>query len=187
MNNAPLNVLDAEVQAAMDDELHRQREDLELIASENYVSRAVLEALGTPLTNKYAEGLPGRRYYGGCEHVDRVENLARKRARQLFMVDGCDIGVNVQPHACAQANSAVFLALLEAGDTFLGLDLTTHRDVLLFLVAAPKAREILEKIAEVGKFDEEAGSGVAFQISIEDADGLASQLPTLLHEVEEEL
>jgi glycine hydroxymethyltransferase len=124
MNNAPLCELDLEVQSAMDAELHRQRDDLELIASENYVSRAVLEALGTPLTNKYAEGLPGRRYYGGCEHVDRVENLARKRARQLFMVEGCDIGVNVQPHAGAQANAAVFLALLEAGDTFLGLDLS---------------------------------------------------------------
>jgi glycine hydroxymethyltransferase len=110
--------------AAINAEIKRQQEDLELIASENYVSAAVLEALGSPLTNKYAEGLPGRRYYGGCEHVDVVENLARKRARQLFMVEGCDIGVNVQPHAGAQANQAVYLALLEAGDTILGLDLS---------------------------------------------------------------
>jgi glycine hydroxymethyltransferase len=83
-----------------------------------------MEAMGSPLTNKYAEGLPRRRYYGGCEHVDVVENLARKRARELFMVDGCDIGVNVQPHAGAQANSAVFLSILEPGDTFMGLALS---------------------------------------------------------------
>ncbi len=115
---------DPAVAAALRAELGRQEHDLELIASENYASPAVLEALGTPLTNKYAEGYPGRRYYGGCEHVDTAENIARKRARQLFAVDGCDIGVNVQPHAGAQANSATFLALLEAGDTFLGLDLS---------------------------------------------------------------
>lgn len=115
---------DPEVAAAMDLELQRQEEDLELIASENYASPAVLQAMGSPLTNKYAEGYPRRRYYGGCEHVDVAENLARKRARGLFMVEGCDIGVNVQPHAGAQANSAVFLALMEPGDTFLGLDLS---------------------------------------------------------------
>ncbi|MEC7946158.1 MAG: serine hydroxymethyltransferase, partial [Myxococcota bacterium] len=80
--------------------------------------------MGSALTNKYAEGYPRRRYYGGCEHVDVVENLARKRARALFMQEGCDIGVNVQPHAGAQANSAAFLALMEPGDTFLGLDLS---------------------------------------------------------------
>ena len=101
-----------------------QQDDFEAIASENYVSRAVLDALGSPLTNKYAEGLPNRRYYGGCEHVDEVENIARRRARELFMVEGCDIGVNVQPHAGAQANQAVFLYALEAGDTILGLDLS---------------------------------------------------------------
>jgi len=115
---------DPEISEAINSELSRQRDDLELIASENYTSLAVLQAMGSPLTNKYAEGLPGRRYYGGCEHVDTVENIARKRARNLFMVEGCDIGVNVQPHAGAQANSAVFLAALEAGDTFLGLDLS---------------------------------------------------------------
>ena len=115
---------DPEVAAAMELELQRQEHDLELIASENYASAAVIQALGSPLTNKYAEGYPGRRYYGGCEHVDVAENLARKRARDLFMVEGCDIGVNVQPHAGAQANSAAFLALMDPGDTFLGLSLS---------------------------------------------------------------
>ena len=119
-----LAIQDPAAAAAISDEVKRQQDDLELIASENYVSRAVLEALGSPLTNKYAEGLPNRRYYGGCEHVDVVENLARRRARELFMVEGHDIGVNVQPHAGAQANQAVYLALLEAGDTILGLDLS---------------------------------------------------------------
>lgn len=119
-----LSDADPEVFAAIAGEVRRQKDDLELIASENYASRAVIEAMGTPLTNKYAEGLPGRRYYGGCEHVDIVENLARKRARKLFMVEGCDIGVNVQPHSGAQANMAVYQAVLEPGDTLLGLDLS---------------------------------------------------------------
>ncbi len=118
-----LSAGDPEISAAISAEIHRQQNDLELIASENTASMAVLEAMGSPLTNKYAEGLPKRRYYGGCEHVDTVENLARKRARRLFMVEGCDIGVNVQPHAGAQANSAAFLALLQPGETFLGLAL----------------------------------------------------------------
>ncbi|MEC8191459.1 MAG: serine hydroxymethyltransferase [Myxococcota bacterium] len=121
---ANLQSADPAVFASVQSEIHRQQDDLELIASENYVSQAVLETLGSPLTNKYAEGLPNRRYYGGCEFVDEVENIARRRARELFMVDGCDIGVNVQPHAGAQANQAVFLTLLEAGDTMLGLDLS---------------------------------------------------------------
>ena len=121
---ATLQDADPAVYATVRAEIGRQQDDLELIASENYVSRAVLDALGSPLTNKYAEGLPNRRYYGGCEHVDEVENIARRRARQLFMVEGCDIGVNVQPHAGAQANQAVFLYALEAGDTILGLDLS---------------------------------------------------------------
>jgi len=115
---------DPDVAAAMEQELQRQEEDLELIASENYASPAVIQAMGSPLTNKYAEGYPKRRYYGGCEHVDVVENLARKRARSLFIAEGCDIGVNVQPHAGAQANSAAFLALMDPGDTFMGLDLS---------------------------------------------------------------
>jgi len=121
---ATLQAADPAVYATVRAEIGRQQDDLELIASENYVSRAVLDALGSPLTNKYAEGLPNRRYYGGCEHVDEVENIARRRARDLFMVEGCDIGVNVQPHAGAQANQAVFLAALDAGDTILGLDLS---------------------------------------------------------------
>ena len=93
---------------------------LELIASENFVSEAVLEAMGTPLTNKYAEGLPGKRYYGGCEFVDQVEQLAIDRAKQLFDADHA----NVQPHSGAQANAAVYLAFLKPGDTVLGLDLS---------------------------------------------------------------
>jgi glycine hydroxymethyltransferase len=127
MTASPLDILAAADPAVADAaraELHRQREDLELIASENYASRAVIAAMGTVLTNKYAEGLPGRRYYGGCEHVDVVENIARKRARDLFMVGDHDIGVNVQPHSGAQANQAVFLAALQPGDTFLGLSLS---------------------------------------------------------------
>jgi len=121
---ATLQDADPAVYATVRAEIGRQQDDLELIASENYVSRAVLDALGSPLTNKYAEGLPNRRYYGGCEHVDEVENIARRRARELFMVEGCDIGVNVQPHAGAQANQAVFLYALEAGDAIVGLDLS---------------------------------------------------------------
>ena len=106
---------DQEVLSAVMSEVERQQHELELIASENYTSPSVMKIVGSPLTNKYAEGLPKRRYYGGCEHVDVVENLARKRARNLFMVDGCDIGVNVQPHSGAQANAAVFLSQLNAG------------------------------------------------------------------------
>lgn len=106
---------DNEVRAAVLSEVERQQNELELIASENYTSPSVMKIVGSPLTNKYAEGLPKRRYYGGCEHVDVVENLARKRARSLFMVDGCDIGANVQPHSGAQANAAVFLTQLNAG------------------------------------------------------------------------
>jgi glycine hydroxymethyltransferase len=110
---------DPDVFAAIEGELHRQQEQIELIASENIVSRAVLEAQGSVLTNKYAEGYPGRRYYGGCEYVDVTEDLARERAKTLF---GAAFA-NVQPHSGAQANQAVFLALLQPGDTFLGMDL----------------------------------------------------------------
>lgn len=105
---------------AMEKELNRQRENIELIASENFVSPAVLEAAGSILTNKYAEGYPGRRYYGGCEFVDVVENLARERAKQLFGAEH----VNVQPHSGAQANMAVYFTVLEQGDTVLGMDLS---------------------------------------------------------------
>src|SRR5438046_8574033 len=108
-----------EVARLIDKEVDRQRHGLELIASENFVSPAVMEAMGSPLTNKYAEGLPGKRYYGGCEFVDKVEQLAIDRAKQLFNAEHA----NVQPHSGAQANAAVFLALLKPGDTFLGMDL----------------------------------------------------------------
>jgi glycine hydroxymethyltransferase len=110
---------DGELAEAVGLELERQQKQIELIASENIVSRAVLEAQGSVLTNKYAEGYPGRRYYGGCEHVDVAERLAISRAKQLF---GCAYA-NVQPHSGAQANQAVFLALLQPGDSFLGMDL----------------------------------------------------------------
>ncbi|MGZ8371001.1 MAG: serine hydroxymethyltransferase, partial [Caulobacteraceae bacterium] len=116
---APLRTADPEVWSAVSGELKRQQEQIELIASENIVSRAVLEAQGSVLTNKYAEGYPGRRYYGGCEMVDESENLAIDRAKRLF---GCAFA-NVQPHSGAQANQAVFMALLQPGDTFLGMDL----------------------------------------------------------------
>jgi glycine hydroxymethyltransferase len=110
---------DPEVLKAMQLELDRQQDNIELIASENIVSEAVMEAMGTVLTNKYAEGYPGKRYYGGCEHVDIVENLARDRAKQLFGAEHA----NVQPHSGAQANMAVYLAALTPGDTVLGMNL----------------------------------------------------------------
>jgi glycine hydroxymethyltransferase len=116
---APLAETDPEIAAAMGAELHRQQDGIELIASENIVSAAVLEAQGSVLTNKYAEGYPGRRYYGGCVYVDVVETVAIDRAKQLF---NCAFA-NVQPHSGAQANQAVFLALLNAGDTILGMSL----------------------------------------------------------------
>ncbi len=114
-----LESVDAEIFNSIDKELSRQQDQIELIASENIVSKAVLEAQGSVLTNKYAEGYPGRRYYGGCEYVDEAENLARERAKALF---GCGY-VNVQPHSGSQANQAVFMALLSPGDTFLGMSL----------------------------------------------------------------
>ncbi|AYJ50900.1 serine hydroxymethyltransferase [Rhodococcus sp. P1Y] len=119
VNNLSLAELDPEVAAAMAGELGRQRDTLEMIASENFVPRAVLQAQGSVLTNKYAEGYPGRRYYGGCEHVDVIEDLARNRAKELF---GAEFA-NVQPHAGAQANAAVLMALINPGDKIMGLDL----------------------------------------------------------------
>ncbi len=110
---------DAEVAAAMTDEITRQNQNLELIASENIASKAVMAAMGSPLTNKYAEGYPGKRYYGGCQYVDVVEDLARERAKELF---GAEY-VNVQPHSGAQANMAVFFATMQPGDTFMGMNL----------------------------------------------------------------
>lgn len=119
INTAPLAELDPEVAEAMAGELGRQRNTLEMIASENFVPRAVLQAQGSVLTNKYAEGYPGRRYYGGCEYVDVVEDLARSRAKELF---GAEFA-NVQPHSGAQANAAVLMALMSPGEKLLGLDL----------------------------------------------------------------
>ncbi|WP_079528282.1 serine hydroxymethyltransferase [Halobacillus hunanensis] len=110
---------DAELFAAIKDEKDRQENNIELIASENFVSEAVMEAMGSVLTNKYAEGYPGRRYYGGCEHVDVVENLARDRAKELFGAEH----VNVQPHSGAQANMAVYFTVLKPGDKVLGMNL----------------------------------------------------------------
>lgn len=111
---------DPEIVAAMEAELKRQRDNIELIASENFVSPAVMDAMGTHLTNKYAEGYPGKRYYGGCVNVDVIENLASERAKELF---GCD-HVNVQPHSGSQANIAVYFAMLNPGDTILGMNLS---------------------------------------------------------------
>ncbi|MCX5336377.1 serine hydroxymethyltransferase [Streptomyces sp. NBC_00140] len=115
----PLSELDPDVAAAVDAELHRQQSTLEMIASENFAPAAVMEAQGSVLTNKYAEGYPGRRYYGGCEHVDVIEQLAIARVKDLFGAEAA----NVQPHSGAQANAAAMFALLEPGDTILGLDL----------------------------------------------------------------
>lgn len=115
-----LSQQDNQVYTAMQDELRRQRTKIELIASENFVSEAVMEAQGSVLTNKYAEGYPGRRYYGGCEHVDVVENIARDRAKDIFGAEHA----NVQPHSGAQANMAVYFTVLEQGDTVLGMNLS---------------------------------------------------------------
>jgi glycine hydroxymethyltransferase len=117
--NAPLATSDPEIAAQIENEVKRQHEGLEMIASENFVSRAVLEAAGTVFTNKYAEGYPGKRYYGGCEYADVVENLARDRAKRLFGAEHA----NVQPHSGSQANAAAYMTLLSPGDCILGLDL----------------------------------------------------------------
>jgi glycine hydroxymethyltransferase len=117
--SAPLSLSDPEIAQQIENEVKRQHEGLEMIASENFVSRAVLEAAGTVFTNKYAEGYPGKRYYGGCEYADIVEDLAKTRAKRLFNADH----VNVQPHSGSQANAAAYMTLLNPGDTILGLDL----------------------------------------------------------------
>src|SRR5919204_551130 len=118
--NTPLNEFDPEIYAAIKNEERRQSTGLELIASENFTYHAVLEATGSVFTNKYAEGYPGRRYYGGCEFVDVVESLAIDRAKELFGADH----VNVQPHAGSQANMAVYFTCLQPGDTILGMNLS---------------------------------------------------------------
>jgi len=150
--NAPLKTSDPEIAAQIEKEVLRQHEGLEMIASENFVSRAVLEAVGTVFTNKYAEGYPGKRYYGGCEFADVVENLARDRAKELFGAEH----VNVQPHSGSQANAAAYMTLLEPGDTLLGLDLAngghlTHGHKLnfsgkLYRIAGYKVRQDTEVI-----------------------------------------
>jgi glycine hydroxymethyltransferase len=150
--NAPLTQTDPEVAQQIQNEILRQHEGLEMIASENFVSRAVLEAVGTVFTNKYAEGYPGKRYYGGCEYADVVENLARDRAKLLFGAEHA----NVQPHSGSQANAAAFMSLLEPGETILGLDLAngghlTHGHKLnfsgkLYNVASYKVRQDTEVI-----------------------------------------
>jgi len=117
----PLAERDAEIFGAIQNELGRQRDEIELIASENIVSRAVMEAQGSVATNKYAEGYPGRRYYGGCQHVDVMEELAISRAKELF---NCNFA-NVQPNSGSQANQAVFMSLMQPGDTFMGMDLSS--------------------------------------------------------------
>ena len=119
MNFEELKVVDADVAAAIEAEMDRQNSHIELIASENWVSDAVMEAQGSIMTNKYAEGYPGKRYYGGCQCVDIVENLAIERAKELFDAEY----VNVQPHSGAQANMAVQFALLQPGDTVMGMNL----------------------------------------------------------------
>jgi glycine hydroxymethyltransferase len=167
---------DPEVSAAIDAEVRRQHEGLEMIASENFVSRAVLDAAASVFTNKYAEGYPGRRYYGGCEYADVIENLARDRAKQIFGAEHA----NVQPHSGSQANAAAYMAVLQPGDTILGLDLAhgghlTHGHKLnfsgkLYRVAAYGVRrdtetidyDELEKLAEAEKPKAIIGGGSAY-------------------------
>ncbi|MCX4670874.1 serine hydroxymethyltransferase [Streptomyces sp. NBC_01381] len=158
----PLAAIDPEVAAAVEAELHRQQSTLEMIASENFAPAAVMEAQGSVLTNKYAEGYPGRRYYGGCEHVDVIEQLAIDRVKELFGAEAA----NVQPHSGAQANAAAMFALLDPGDTILGLDLAhgghlTHGmrinysgklyDVVPYRVRASDLRIDMDEVAELAR------------------------------------
>jgi glycine hydroxymethyltransferase len=155
MMNRPLAQADPEIASAIDNETLRQHEGLEMIASENFVSRAVLEAAGSVFTNKYAEGYPGKRYYGGCEYTDVVENLARERAKELFGAEH----VNVQPHSGSQANAAAYMAVISPGDTILGLDLAhgghlTHGHKLNFSGKLYKVASYgVEKETEVIDYD----------------------------------
>jgi glycine hydroxymethyltransferase len=177
-NRMPLSLAqsDPEISAAVQHEVQRQHEGLEMIASENFVSQAVLEAAGSVFTNKYAEGYPGKRYYGGCEYADVVENLARDRAKQLFGADHA----NVQPHSGSQANAAAYMAIIQPGDAILGLDLAhgghlTHGHKLnfsgkLYRVASYGVRkdtevidyDELEQIAEREKPKMIIGGGSAY-------------------------
>ncbi|HEX6051432.1 MAG TPA: serine hydroxymethyltransferase [Gemmatimonadaceae bacterium] len=153
---------DPDIARLIERETERQSDGLELIASENFVSPAVLEALGSPLTNKYAEGLPGKRYYGGCQIVDQVEQLAIDRAKQLFGADHA----NVQPHSGAQANAAAFLAFLKPGDTFLGMDLSngghlTHGSPVNF--SGLLYRPVSYKVNDDGLIDYDAMRALALE------------------------
>ncbi len=153
--NRSLAMADPEIASAIDNEVRRQHEGLEMIASENFVSHAVLEAAGSVFTNKYAEGYPGKRYYGGCEYADVVENLARSRAKELFGAEH----VNVQPHSGSQANAAAYMAVIQPGDTILGLDLAhgghlTHGHKLNFSGKLYRATSYgVEKDTEVIDYD----------------------------------
>src|ERR1700756_4308882 len=152
----PLAQADPEIAAAIEHEVLRQHEGLEMIASENFVSRAVLEAAGSVFTNKYAEGYPGKRYYGGCEFAGGVENLARERAKQIFGAEHA----NVQPHSGSQANAAAYMSVLQPGDTILGLDLAhgghlTHGHKLSFSGKLYRVASYgLRKDTEVIDYDE---------------------------------
>jgi glycine hydroxymethyltransferase len=153
---------DPDIARLIDREIERQNDGLELIASENFVSPAVLEAMGSPLTNKYAEGLPGKRYYGGCEFVDQVEQIAIDRAKQLFGADHA----NVQPHSGAQANAAAFLAFLKPGETFLGMDLSngghlTHGSPVNF--SGILYRPVSYKVNEEGLIDYDSVRALALE------------------------
>src|SRR5215211_6876105 len=155
-----LREADPEVAGLIEEEIARQNEGIELIASENFVSPAVLEAMGSPLTNKYAEGLPGKRYYGGCEVVDQIEQLAIDRAKDLFGADHA----NVQPHSGASANAAAFLAFLKPGETFLGMDLSngghlTHGSPVNF--SGILYRPISYKVNDEGLIDYDAMEALA--------------------------
>ena len=151
VSNQPLAELDPEIAAVLDQELGRQRGTLEMIASENFAPRAVMEAQGSVLTNKYAEGYPGRRYYGGCEYVDVAEQLAIDRVKALF---GAEYA-NVQPHSGAQANAAALSAMITPGDKILGLSLVTN-------LAAGMTGEALnhEEVLEAGKLAAERMGGL---------------------------
>ncbi len=163
--NATLAASDPLIYQQIQNEIHRQHEGLEMIASENFVSRAVLEAAGTVFTNKYAEGYPGKRYYGGCEYADVVENVARDRAKELFGAEHA----NVQPHAGSQANAAAYMTMVQPGDTVLGLDLAngghlTHGHKLnfsgkLYKIAGYKVRQDTEVI----DYDELEAQAIAEQ------------------------
>src|SRR5215213_10209480 len=157
-----LDSSDPEIASLIRHEIDRQNRGLELIASENFVSPAVLEAMGSPLTNKYAEGLPGKRYYGGCEIIDQVEQLAIDRAKQLFGAEHA----NVQPHSGAQANMTVFMALLKPGDTFLGMDLSngghlTHGSPVNF--SGILYRAVSYKVNEEGLIDYDSVRALALE------------------------